>query len=79
MYETWDRRFCLAYSDGHNKRGLRGRRLDHYAHAYADISEEVAALTPELELTLEAFWLQWDGGKAYYGTAGEHWHLAEAA
>lgn len=74
----WDTNWAAAYSDGHNNRGLRGRRLAHYAHAYADICSEVESLVPDLELTLEAFWLRWDTGSTYEGTAGEHWRLAVA-
>ena len=72
----WSSNYCLAYSDGHNNRGLHGKRLDHYANAFADICEEVNAVAPELELTLEAFWLQWDGDSAYEGTVTAHWYLA---
>jgi len=78
MYEAWDQAYCKAYSDGHNNRGLRGRRLDHYAHAFADICGEVDSLVPDLEMTLDAFWLQWDRGDVFEGTPGEHWHRAAA-
>lgn len=75
--DTWDARWARAYSYGHNVAGLRNGRLAHFANAYADICEEVDALTPDLEMTLEGFWLQWDRGDTYEGTAGEHWHVAE--
>lgn len=72
----WSYHWCKAYSDGHNNRGLLGGRLRHYANAYADICEEVCAAAPDLEMTLDAFWLQWDRGDAFEGSASEHWHLS---
>jgi hypothetical protein len=73
---AWDTLYCRAYSDGHNNRGLRGRRLAHFARAYADICEEVDTVAPELEMTLDAFWLQWGNDGAFEGTSTEHWHFA---
>ena len=78
MTRVWDVNWAAAYSDGHNNRGLRGRRLAHYANSYADICAEVESLVPDLMMTLEAFWLQWERGDAYEGTAGEHWHRIAA-
>lgn len=72
----WSYNYCRAYSDGHNNRGLGGKRLDHFASAYADICEEVDTCCPELEMTLEAFWLRWNEGVTFEGTATEHWYLA---
>lgn len=72
----WAQNYARAYSDGHNNRGLLGRRLDHYASAYADICEEIEAVVPGLEMTLEAFWLHWDTGAMFEGTCTEHWHFA---
>ena len=74
-HETWDTHWARAYSFGHNVLHLSVRRLVHFAHAYADICEEVATLVPDLEMTLEAFWLQWEAGDSFEGTEGEHWHL----
>jgi hypothetical protein len=73
---TWADRWAEAYAFGHNVAKLRNGRLDHFANAYADICEEVDALAPELEMTLEAFWLQWERGDRFFGTANEDWHLA---
>lgn len=70
----WSYNYCRAYSDGHNNHALHGRLLDHYANAFADICEEVDALTPDLEMTLEAFWLQWTDGAVFEATATEHWY-----
>jgi hypothetical protein len=72
---TWGDHWAVAYSYGHNELRLSGRRLAHFANAYADICEEVEALLPELEMTLEAFWLQWNAGDSFVGTANEDWHL----
>lgn len=72
----WSYHYCRAYSDGHNTHGLRGKRLDHYASAFADITVEVDGLAPDLEMTLEAFWIQWDAGATFEGSATEHWHFA---
>lgn len=68
----WGTNWARAYSDGHNNRGLGGRRLDHYASAYADICEEAGGV----ELALDAFWFQWDGGHAFEGVPPEHWYVA---
>jgi hypothetical protein len=71
----WAQDYSKAYSDGHNNRGLLGKHLDHYARAYADICEEVDAVAPELEMTLDAFWLLWDAGETFEGTMNEHWYF----
>lgn len=70
-YDTWDARWARAYEDGHNNRGLRGKRLAHYAHAYADACEEANQC-----LSLLFFYFCWQHGDVYEGTAGEHWHVA---
>jgi hypothetical protein len=73
---TWSDLWAEAYAFGHNALHLSGRRLAHFANAFADICEEAEALVPDLEMTLQAFWLQWDGGTSFFGTANEDWHLA---
>jgi hypothetical protein len=78
LHPTWSDRWAEAYSFGHNVVKLRNGRLAHFANAYADICEEVEALAlDDLEMTLEAFWLLWDGGNSFFGTVNEDWHLAE--
>jgi len=74
--ESWGSRWARAYSFGHNTAHLHDKRLAHFANAFADICEEVDALFSDLEMTVEAFWLQWDGGARYFGTEGGHWHVA---
>jgi hypothetical protein len=76
MHPTWSDRWAEAYSFGHNVIHLCDRRLTHFANAYADICEEVEALVPDLEMTLGAFWLQWDAGDSFVGTVNEDWHFA---
>jgi hypothetical protein len=76
-HSTWDSHWAEAYAFGHNALHLSGRRLAHFANAFADICEEVEALVPDLEMTLEAFWLQWDRGGSFFGTVNEDWRLAE--
>ena len=68
----WDTLWAAAYSDGHNNRGLRGRRLAHYAHAYADICDETGKM-PHLAV----FFVEWDAEKAYEGDANQNWHPAK--
>ena len=72
---TWQDDYAAAYSYGHNVQRLSGRRLDHFAHAFADLREEVHSLFDDLDLTLDAFWLRWDRGD-YFGTPDGNWHVA---
>ena len=72
---TWQDDYAAAYSYGHNVQRLSGRRLDHFAHAFADLRDEVHSLVPDLELTLESFALQFEAG-AYFGTPDGNWHRA---
>jgi hypothetical protein len=69
---NWSQHWSRAYEYGHNVLRLRNGRLTHFANAYADIAEEAEAVAPELEMTLEAFALQWERGD-YFGTWNEHW------
>ena len=71
MAMNWEDYYGLGYSDGHNNRRLRGARLNHYAHAYADICERSGeTIAPDV------FFLQWDSGSAYEGTVTENWRPA---
>lgn len=68
---SWFVSYASAYSDGHNNRGLRGKRLDHYAHAYADMCEEV-----NLVIDFASFFTVWERDGVFEGTDTEHWHFA---
>lgn len=67
----WFVSYASAYSDGHNNRGLRSRRLDHYAHAYADMCEEI-----DLVIDFASFFKLWERGDTFEGTDIEHWRFA---
>lgn len=67
----WFLSYASAYSDGHNNRGLRGRRLDHYAHAYADMCEQL-----DLIIDFASFSAVWERGDVFEGTDTEHWYFA---
>lgn len=59
-------RWCSAYSYGHNVLRLvrqEGPSADcsRFAHAYADITEDIA--DDELEFTLDVFALHWAAGE----------------
>lgn len=75
VHRTWTENWARAYAYGHNAVMLRGQRLAHFANAYADIAEEAEAIVPDLELTLESFWIQWDAGDLFEGTPNEDWHF----
>lgn len=63
---TWVALYFRAYEDG-AKRRLSGHRLDHYAHAYADVVE------PQGVPTIECFWLGWEAG-VYEADEVGTWH-----
>lgn len=67
---SWTRRWSQAYSFGHNAEGLHGNRLEHFAHAYADLTEDVV-----MPMSLEVFADLWERG-SFFGTSDGNWHLA---
>jgi hypothetical protein len=71
-HSTWDSRWAEAYAFGHNALHLSGRRLAHFANAFADICEEMT-----LVWDLQVFHATWERGDSFFGTVNEDWHLAE--
>jgi hypothetical protein len=65
---VWNAVFSFAYSYGHNVPRMGGRRLVHFASAYADVCESSGRM-----LDLGDFYAKWESGNTYEGTPDEHW------